>query len=263
MTCLPHKGPALRAHRCLRFALVLISLATAGVSAQTPASVADVDRVFRDIYELRASRKDAAARMRSAAVFLKKHTAGMTATAADRSSWVFPLRGYGPAAIGGRRGEGYRAAESYDFFDGNSHGGHPAHDVFIRDRDYDDKDDRTKQPVDVLSITSGVVVCVNREWTPDSMDSKRRQSIRGGKYVWVYDPVSDGLMYYAHLRDVSCVIGQFVRPGDLLGTVGRTGKNAFPHRSPTHLHLMFLAMNNGDPRPEDIFTNLEKATLQR
>ncbi|MBI5646165.1 MAG: M23 family metallopeptidase [Ignavibacteriae bacterium] len=263
MIPLPRNGPPLQRHRGILFAAVLIGFTTATVSAQTPESIADIDRVFRDIYELRASRKDAAARMKAVAAFLKRHAVAMTSTAAPRSSWVFPLRGYGPAAIGGKNGEGYRAAASYDFFDGNSHGGHPAHDVFIRDRDYDDKDDRTKQPVEVLSITSGVVVCINREWTPDSMDSKRRQSIRGGKYVWVYDPGSDGLMYYAHLREVSCVIGQFVGPGDLLGTVGRTGKNAFPHRSPTHLHLMFLAMNNGHPRPEDIFADLKKAMLAR
>lgn len=263
MTRLPHNGPALQANCCVLLAAVLVGIMTVVVSAQTPQSIADVDRVFHDIYELRISQKDAVGRMKAVAAFLKRHTVAMASTVAARSSWVFPLRGYGPAAIGGKHGEGYRAAASYDFFDGNSHGGHPAHDVFIRDRDFDDKDDRTKQPVDVLSITGGVVVCVNREWTLDSMDSKRLQSIRGGKYVWVYDPGSDGLVYYAHLREVSCVIGQTVQPGDRLGSVGRTGKNANPRRSPTHLHLMFLAMNDGRPRPVDIFVDLEKAVLQR
>jgi hypothetical protein len=42
-------------------------------------------------------------------------------------------------------------------------------------------DDRTKKPVSVLSITGGVVVAVGKDWNQSSM-------LRGGKYIWIYDP---------------------------------------------------------------------------
>ena len=72
----------------------------------------------------------------------------------------FPLRGYTPNAIGGKGGDGYQV-EGYDFFDGNQHKGHPGHDIFIRDKNQDGLDDVTGKPVEVISVSPGIVVSVN------------------------------------------------------------------------------------------------------
>jgi peptidoglycan LD-endopeptidase LytH len=169
--------------------------------------------------------------------------------------WVFPLKGYDSRAIGGGRRHGY-AAGGYDFFDGNRHGGHPSFDIFIHDRDQDCRDDRSGNHVPVLSLTGGVVVAAEPEWLPGS-------DLRGGKYLWIFDPASDSLVYYAHNRELNVTVGQMVRPGDLLAHVGRTGLNASKRRSPTHLHLTLLRVRNGSPRPTDIYRPLTRARTIR
>jgi murein DD-endopeptidase MepM/ murein hydrolase activator NlpD len=48
-------------------------------------------------------------------------------------------------------------------------------------------------------------------------------------------------------------VGNIVKPGDILGTVGRTGTHAYAKRSPTHLHVMYLKYReNGYPVPENV-----------
>ena len=73
---------------------------------------------------------------------------------------------------------------------------------------------------------------------------------RGGKYLWIYDPASDSLVYYAHNRELAVNLGTVVNPGDKIATVGRTGFNAAKKRSPTHLHLSWLKIKNGTPVAE-------------
>ncbi|CAN5593191.1 hypothetical protein BH10BAC5_BH10BAC5_07310 [soil metagenome] len=162
--------------------------------------------------------------------------------------WIFPLKGYGPAAIGGFRGSGYIAG-GFDFFDNNS-GGHPAHDIFIADSDQDGIDDITGKSVEILSMSGGIVVETRTDWTPDQTD------IKGGNIVYVYDNYTNGLFYYAHMKKVLVKVGDLVKPGTTLGLVGRTGKNAYPSRSPTHLHLMYVRSHNGDLVSEDLFKDL-------
>ncbi|MBL0175071.1 MAG: M23 family metallopeptidase [Ignavibacteria bacterium] len=240
----------------------LFLLAFASTACAQPCeSVQCIDTLFRDIYSLKLSRASAVARVREAHALLRSLSRKGGIERATSAAWVFPLRGHSAGSIGGR-GTGYRGAASYDFFSGNSHGGHPAHDVFIRDRDFDDLDDKTSKPVDVLSVSAGIVISVTASWSPDSMDAKGRQPIRSGICAWIYDPVSDCLFYYAHLRRAACTVGQTVRPGDRLGEVGRTGKNAYPHRSPTHLHFMVLSFRDGLPRPRDIYPELLRASTR-
>lgn len=167
--------------------------------------------------------------------------------------WVFPLSGYDSRAIGGGRTKGY-IGRGYDFFDGNAHGGHPAFDIFIHDRDQDSRDDRTGKEVQVLSLTRGIVVALEREWTPGS-------PLRGGKYIWVYDPDKDMLIYYAHNAELLVVLGEIVSPGDPLATVGRTGFNAAQRRSPTHLHLSVLKVHDGRPQPVNVYHELVRARV--
>lgn len=164
--------------------------------------------------------------------------------------WIFPIKGYGPNAIGGRNGSGYIVG-GFDFFDGST-GGHPAHDIFIDDRDQDSRDDMTGEYVEILSMTGGIVIETRKDWTTDRMD------IKGGNIVYVYDNFTNGLFYYAHMNDVYVDVGDFVEPGKPIGTVGRTGKNAYPSRSPTHLHLMYVRSYDGELLPENIYNDLIK-----
>jgi peptidoglycan LD-endopeptidase LytH len=151
------------------------------------------------------------------------------------SIWLFPVNGYNVSAVGGKNGNGY-LPKGYHYLDGNRHGGHPAHDIFIRDRNQDSKDDQTGLPVPVVSMFEGVVVSVESGWVKNS-------ELRGGKYVMVFHPEVGLLSYYAHLDSVFVHIGQSVNPGTELGTIGRSGKNAAKKRSPTHLHLMLLSFD--------------------
>lgn len=167
--------------------------------------------------------------------------------------WVFPVKGYTPAAIGGVGGSGYNPS-GFDFFDQNS-GGHPAHDIFIADRNQDCLDDATNEPVEILSMSGGIVVETRKNWDNTMMD------IRGGNIVYVYDNFTNGFFYYAHLKEVAVSTGDFVKPGTVLGTMGRTGKNAYPSRSPTHLHIMYVRSFDGDLRPENIYNDLLNAKL--
>lgn len=170
------------------------------------------------------------------------------------SEWVFPVRGYDASSIGGVNGSGYRPG-GFDFFTPGS-GIHPAHDVFIRDRNQDCLDDLTGEPVEILSMSGGLVVETRNDWTPD-------METRGGNFVYVFDNFSQGLFYYAHMKDVYVSVGDFVVPGFVLGTMGRTGANAFPARSPTHLHIMYVKSYDGDIRCEDIYRDLLNAKIIR
>jgi murein DD-endopeptidase MepM/ murein hydrolase activator NlpD len=166
----------------------------------------------------------------------------------------FPLRGYGPSAIGGKGGNGYQI-QGYDFFDGNQHKGHPGHDVFILDQNQDGLDDRTGKPVEVIAAASGVVVSINLHWEPSS-------PIRGGNYIWIYDPIKSRYYYYAHLNEIFVKVGQIVSCGEPLGTVGRTGVKAYPKKSPTHLHFTVHQSKDGYPKPLNPFMELIKASCQ-
>ena len=149
-----------------------------------------------------------------------------------------------------RKGSGYQA-QGYDFFDGNRHKGHPGHDIFIRDRDQDGKDDSTGKSVNVISASSGIIVSVNSNWEPSS-------PIRGGNYIWIYEPIRGRYYYYAHLEEIFVTIGRIVSRGEWIGTVGRTGKNAYPKRSPTHLHFTVHRSTEGCPMPVDPYRELVK-----
>lgn len=167
-----------------------------------------------------------------------------------KSQWVFPVKGYTSSAIGGTNGSGYVVAD-FDFFDGST-GGHPAHDIFISDKNQDCLDDYTNKPVKILSMSGGIVVETRKNWSSQMMD------IKGGNIVYVYDNLTDGLFYYAHMDKVYVSVGDFVYPGLELGTMGRTGKNAFPSRSPTHLHLMYVKNYDGDIKPLNLYEDLLK-----
>lgn len=155
---------------------------------------------------------------------------------------VFPVAGY---RLSDADLKGY-IDRGYDFFSGLKHNDHPAVDIFIFDRNHDCLDDRTKMPVNVLSMSPGIVTSTYNVWEPGN-------KLRGGNSVWIYDPVTKGLFYYAHMGTVAVWVGKIVQPGDIIGTVGRTGTHAYAKRSQTHLHIMYLKyQENGYPVPENI-----------
>ncbi|MBE9660997.1 M23 family metallopeptidase [Mucilaginibacter myungsuensis] len=160
---------------------------------------------------------------------------------AGNASWTFPLQGYRLSAVGGSRGNGYYD-KGYNFFDGNKHTAHPAHDIFINDRDQNDIDDKTKQPVNVLALADGVVLACKNEWENGS-------DLRGGKFIWIYHPKLEMISYYAHNREVLVQPGDMVTSGQKIAEVGRTGLNAFKKRSPTHLHFGTYRLVDGVPVP--------------
>jgi peptidoglycan LD-endopeptidase LytH len=182
-------------------------------------------------------------------------TIGQVNQRATRARFVFPIRGYGPTAIGGTHGEGY-LDRGFDLFDYKVRGSHPAQDIFIADRNQDCLDDRTGRPVDVLAMRPGLVLAIETDWKPGS-------EYRGGNWIWVYDPALNGLFYYAHNRVVKVSPGQWVQSGDKISEMGRTGFNAYKSRSPTHLHLMYLQLRaNGMPLPNNTYGWLLAASRQ-
>ncbi len=173
--------------------------------------------------------------------------------------WVFPVDGSSLLDVGGKQGNGFKPnirygnslIKGYSFFDGNRHGGHPAHDIFIRDRNQDCLDDQSKKPVFVQAMMDGIVVSTFEDWQSGS-------KIRGGNYVWCYHPQENLISYYAHLKNIIVKPGQRVSAGDRLGTMGRTGFSAEPSRSPTHLHLMVLKYKNNKLLPYDYYQKINK-----
>ncbi len=161
------------------------------------------------------------------------------------------MQGYTSASIGGVNGSGYQP-NGYDYFDGNKHGGHPAQDIFIVDKNQDNLDDYTKEPVNILSVSNGVVIACESEWEITS-------DLRGGKYIYIYDPAYEGIFYYAHNSEIFVKPGDVVKAGDMIAHCGRTGLNAYKKRSPTHLHLMFLQVEDGYPKPKNIYNELQNA----
>jgi len=165
---------------------------------------------------------------------------------AKNEEWIFPVAGYSSKAIGGTHGEGY-IPNGYDYFLGDKHGGHPAQDIFIYDKNQDSKDDKTGKYVSVNSVGNGIVVAFEQKWDSTS-------TLRGGKYIWIYAPAENAFYYYAHNNEIFVNIGQTVNAGDTIATVGRTGLNAFKKRSPTHLHFMKLVLDKEFyPRPVDTY----------
>jgi hypothetical protein len=179
----------------------------------------------------------------------------------QESSWKFPVQGYGikDMGAGGFKPNiryGSSPIKGYDYYDGNLHGGHPAYDIFIRDRNQDALDDRSHKPVVISAPVDLLILSAEKEWNPDS-------EIRGGRYIWALDPLQDRIFYFAHLNEILVSAGSFCQAGSALGTVGRTGKNAAPSRSPTHLHFMVLTVKGDSLIPLDYRMFLRNPAVTR
>lgn len=174
------------------------------------------------------------------------------------TQWTFPLQGYNYRAAGGTNGNGY-FDKGFNYMDGNKHGAHPAHDIFISDKNQDCIDDKTQQPVNVLAVAPGIVVASTNEWGPAS-------DMRGGRYIWIYHPgtlpTGGYFSYYAHNRAIFVHPGDFITQGQRIAEVGRTGLNAYKKRSPTHLHFSTFKLVDNIPVPFNSFKQLKAATTK-
>ncbi len=218
------------------------------LSQTDPAS--EWDLLYLKIRDRLIEKREAQEKLKTVEVSLKLLYSKVT-NLKQNDRLCFPLKGYGPSAIGGKEGDGYQTL-GYDFFDGNQHKGHPGHDIFIRDKNQDCLDDKTGKPVEVVSASAGIVVSINDRWEPSN-------PVRGGNYVWIFEPTRSRYYYYAHLGEIFVKVGQVVSKGERLGLVGRTGVKAYPKRSPTHLHFTVHQSKDGYPRPINPFLELVDA----
>ncbi len=232
----------------LLFILCLTGFPSPLLSQRDPAS--EWHLLYLQIRDRLIVKEEARRELRELEILLKKaYPENLKKGTGDRL--CFPLKGYTPTSIGGKQGSGYKP-QGYDFFDSNQHKGHPGHDLFIRDKNQDGLDDDTGKPVEVLSASPGIVVSVNLNWRPSS-------AIRGGNYVWIYEPMKDRYYYYAHLQEVFVKVGQMVFRGERLGTVGRTGLNAYRKKSSTHLHFTVHHSVEGSPTSINPYNELMQA----
>ncbi len=165
-----------------------------------------------------------------------------------RKDWVFPMKGW--TKVSYRRDGNDFIDDKFDYFQGGESHGHPAHDIFIRDIDANTLEDSTNKQVDALAMVSGVVFWIVSDWKPGDFG-------RGGNSVKLFDPETQAMFYYSHLDSVTVKVGDIVKAGDKVGTVGRTGRKALHGK--THLHIAFYPIVDGEPEPEDFIEDLYKA----
>ncbi len=171
----------------------------------------------------------------------KKHNISGT----KRSNWVFPMSGY--TWISYRSdGKDYKD-EHFDYFQGGESKGHPAHDIFILDKDTNCIEDSTGRKVYAVAMVTGIVLSKYDTWS-------RGDYLRSGNYVKLFDPVSKAIFYYSHLDSVFVEVGQLITAGTSLGYVGRTGRKAINGK--THIHIAYYKIDEGNPIPEEIINDL-------
>lgn len=231
------------------YLIFIFTLLTCGLYAQPISVKADceaLNQLSANVNKGTLNRRNAAARFQTLIKRIK-----LNCHLQSISLWAFPLAGYTYRAIGGINGSGYSAL-GYNYFDGNRHAAHPAHDIFINDSDQNNLDDRTHKPVNVLAVTDGIVIACTDHWQAGSI-------MRGGKYIWLYHPSLNLLTYYAHNQHILVEPGTIVKRGQKIAEAGRTGFNAYKKRSPTHLHFSAFRLVQSLPIPYNPYITLTKA----
>jgi len=188
------------------------------------------------------SQKEAAACFRVVHEHLKNYCTNILFS--PDKGWVFPVEGYSSLSL---KHESFR--KGYFFFDWRKSSGHSAYDIFVRDRNQDCLDDQTGKPVNILAPVDLLVVSTYSNW-------RKSSGLQGGNYVWAYDPLQDRLFYFAHLGRILVKPGDLLRPGDVIATLARSGKNAAPRRSDTHLHFMVLKIRDDTVKAVDYYPEL-------
>ncbi|HEV7331200.1 MAG TPA: M23 family metallopeptidase [Flavisolibacter sp.] len=98
----------------------------------------------------------------------------------------------------------------------------------------------------VVAITDGVIV-------------ERGNTPIGGKVLWLKSSTHGWTAYYAHLDKQSVKEGQYVRKGQVIGTVGKTGNARY---TPAHLHFG-IYRERGPINPLPYVKNAPKVLLKK
>ncbi len=165
-----------------------------------------------------------------------------------RSGWLFPMSGW--TSVTYRAGGKDYRDDGFDYFQGGEFKGHPAHDIFILDKDSNGVEDSTGKKVYAVSMVNGIVISKYSKWF-------KGDYLRSGNYVKLFDPETEAIFYYSHLDSVFVEVGQIVVSGEPIGYVGRTGRKAI--RGRTHVHIAYYKIEDGEPIPEDIINDLYRA----
>jgi murein DD-endopeptidase MepM/ murein hydrolase activator NlpD len=94
---------------------------------------------------------------------------------------------------------------------------------------------RKHEGIDIFARKGTPVVAIC-----DGFVEKITTTPKGGKVVWLRSVDYSWSAYYAHLDQQKVKRGQFVRKGELIGTVGNTGNAKF---TPSHLHFGIYSYN--------------------
>jgi hypothetical protein len=166
--------------------------------------------------------------------------------------WIFPVANVTPASgIGGEGGSGFVKNPNIKCYV-TAWAGHPAHDLFVDDPHQQSRDKKGR-PFPALSVESAFVLVARDGWMPTD-------NLKGGNYVMLYLPARRQIAYYAHLEVLRVKAGDRLEAGQEVGTIGRTGKNAAPARSQTHLH--FGLWDAATFRPVNSYPLLRAAKMQ-
>ena len=208
------------------------------------------DRLDKQIINLEIDKEDAVELIEKYEKEVVKYFIENNGRYVERDEWVYPLKNF-TSVTHRDNGNDYRLS-TYDYFQGSNTKGHPAHDIFILDDNKDLSDDSTGKPVDIVSMSSGVIVAVDTTWKPGSL-------LRGGRYVKVFDVTNMKIFYYSHISKVSVKPGDIVNAGEKIGEVGRTGRKTILPKGKTHLHVALLKSVSGYPKPEWIIDDIFRA----
>jgi len=237
------------------FTFIILTFLTGNIYSQklSPANVSNLwDKLDKQIINGTIDDSDAEDLMEEYEPFIIKYFKEQNGKDVLKSEWAFPLNNY-TSIYYRENGNDYRD-ENYDYFQGSDTRGHPAHDIMILDENKDLLDDSTLKPVDVVSMSSGVVVATDTTWEPGSL-------LRGGKYVKIFDVTNKGLFYYSHLSQVNVNPGDILNAGDKIGEVGRTGRKAILKPGKTHIHVAFLISEDGYPLPKEFINELRNSEI--
>ena len=108
---------------------------------------------------------------------------------------------------------------------------------------------RKHQGIDIFAKTGTPVVAIC-----DGVIEEKGTTPRGGKILWLRSATHGWSVYYAHLDQFKVNQGQFVKKGQVIGTVGKTG-NA--KTTPAHLHFGIYT-NKGAVNPLPYVKNSKK-----
>jgi hypothetical protein len=90
--------------------------------------------------------------------------------------------------------------------------------------------------------------------------------MRGGRYIWIYHParITSRVIFPIMLITEPSLYspGDYVKQGQKIAEVGRTGLNAYKKRSPTHLHFSTFKLVDNIPVPFNSFKQLKTAIVK-